>query len=108
MYGIDLDTPLPTEEMEALVDSIAKRVVNMGLETPAVLFLETHKPLSFIASQGLLVAMPFFAPIVGAQRMADFSKLLKNRENIDLLIDRIEYISAEKDKLEKPSTEGQG
>lgn len=107
MHRIDLDTPLTPEQLETVMETVAQKIVNMRLETPAVLFLEMHKPLSFIASQGLLVAMPFFAPLIGAQNMADFSKLLKDRENIDLLIERIDYIAAENDKLNAHSARNQ-
>ena len=42
-------------------------------------------------------AMPFLAPVVGAQRMADLSRLLADRANVELLIDRIEEMAAERD-----------
>lgn len=82
------------------MDSIARKVVDRRLEMPAVLFLEMHKPLSFLASQAMLVAMPMFGPLLGAQEMADLSKILRNRENIDLLIERIENMAAAKDEID--------
>jgi len=93
---IDLGSPLKPDEVSAIADSIARRIVDRRLETPAVFLLETHKPLSFVASQAVLVAMPFLAPVVGAQRMADFSRLLADRANIELLINRIEEMAAER------------
>jgi len=94
---IDLSSPLEPDEVSAIADSIARRIVARRLETPAVFLLETHKPLSFVASQAVLVAMPFLAPVVGAQRMADLSRLLADRANVELLIDRIEEMAAERD-----------
>jgi hypothetical protein len=99
MLGVDLDTPLDGEKLDCLVDTVARSIVDRGLEAAAVLFLEMNRPLSFIASQSLLVAMPFFAPFVGAQRMADFSKVLRDRENVELLIRRIEDMAADKDRM---------
>ncbi|MCE5315373.1 MAG: hypothetical protein ABFD49_06400 [Armatimonadota bacterium] len=95
MSGIDIISPLGEEERASLINSIAGKIVARRLETPVVLFLEMHKPLSFIASQTALVTMPFFAPFIGAQGMADFSKLLRDRENIDRLITRIEELANE-------------
>ncbi|MGQ9454536.1 MAG: hypothetical protein ACUVRS_07135 [Armatimonadota bacterium] len=80
-----------------MVDSIARHIVNRKLEVPSVLFLEMHKPLSFVASQATIVAMPFLAPIVGARRLTDLSRLLAEREHIEILINRIEELAAERD-----------
>lgn len=107
MLGADLDSPLSDEDRDALIDLVARKIVDRRLEMPVVLFLEMHKPLSFVASQAVLVAMPFLGPLIGGQQMANFSKLLQSRENIDLLIERIETMSAEFDEKKKPSAEGQ-
>ncbi|MGC8864060.1 MAG: hypothetical protein ACP5R5_14985 [Armatimonadota bacterium] len=98
MLGVQLDGPLAEEERDALVDWIARRIVARRLETPAVFLLETHKPLSFVASQAVLVGMPFLAPLVGAQKTADFSRLLADRTSIELLIRRIEELAEERDR----------
>lgn len=108
MLGIDLHTPLTIDERNSLIDTLAKKAVDRRLETMAVLFLEMHKPLSFLASQTALVAMPMLGPFMGAQSVADLSKLLSNRENIDLLISRIEDMAADKDKPDTQAVENQG
>jgi hypothetical protein len=105
MTGVDLDTPLDEEALRALVDSVARKVVDRGLEAAAVLFLEMYKPLSFLVSQSLMVGMPFLSPFVGAQRVADISKALKDRENIEVLVRRIEDVAAEKDKAKNAALE---
>ena len=107
MLDIDLHKPLTEEQRDAAIDSIAKKVVDRRLETPAVLFLEMHRPLSFIGSQVVLVAMPLLAPLVGAQRTVDFSKLLRDRANVELLILRIEEMAADRDRATQPA-EDQG
>lgn len=96
---MDLFEPLTPEEASAIVDSIARRIVERRLETPAVLFFEMHKPLSFLASQAAIVAMPFLGPLIGARRMADLSRLLSQRDYVEQLISRIEEMAAERDKL---------
>lgn len=97
MYDVDLCTPLTDERRGEVIDAIARKIVGRRLETPAVLFLDMHKPLSFIASQAMLVGLPFLGMFFGAQPVADISKLLKDRENVEALIERIEEMSAEKD-----------
>lgn len=97
MLRLDLDTPLTPDETRGIIDSIARRVVARRLECPAVVFLEMHKPLSFIASQGIVCALPLVGPLVGAETMARFSRLLRDRGNIEALIARIEELAAERD-----------
>ena len=80
-------------EIDALIEDVAKWVVGRRLETPAVLFLETHKPLSFLASQSVLVGTPLLAPLLGLERMEQYHLLLEKSENVDRLIDRIEELS---------------
>ena len=108
MFGIDMDTPLTGEQIDSIVDSIARKIVDRRLEVPAVLLLETHKPLSFVASQATLVAMPMLAPLVGAQRMADFSKILADRANVELLISRIEELAGARDRSERADVTTEG
>ncbi len=108
MLGVDLDTPLDAEQLRLLVDSVAKPIVDRRLEVPAVLFLETYRPLSFVASQSLLVAMPFLAPFVGAQRVADLSKILKDRANVEVLLRRIEDMANDRDTGKNAALESQG
>lgn len=94
----ELGEPLSEEETQQVIDEIASAIVKRRLETPAVLFLEMHKPISYIAGQGLIVAMPVLGPMLGPERMAKFSRLLQKRENVERLIQRIEEMSEESDK----------
>lgn len=97
MLGLDLDKPLTTDEAREAIDSIAGKIVARRLESPAIIFLEMHKPLSFITSQAMLVALPMVGPLIGAERMVAFSKLLADRANIDVLISRIEEMVTQRD-----------
>jgi hypothetical protein len=90
-----IDTDLSPRRRDELIDAAARRIVRWGLDTPAVLFLEMHRPLTFLAGQSLLVAMPFLAAFVDQRHLVDWSRLLQSRDNIDLLIDRIEALSGE-------------
>jgi len=99
MLDVDICTPITDERRDEIIDSIASKIVGRRLEMPAVLFLDMHKPLSWIASQGMLVAMPFLGMIFGAQSIADLSKILAQRENIEALIARIEDMSVQGDKV---------
>ncbi len=90
----DWGAPLTDEERDRFIDKIATNVVKRGLETPAIIFLEMHKPVSFFASQGLVVFSPFMAPFVGFDNVQLASRLLDKRENVERLIQRIEELAA--------------
>jgi hypothetical protein len=108
MNNIDITTPLTKEELDSIADTVAEKVVERRLETPAILFLEMHKPLTFIASQAVLVAMPMIGPVIGIDGMATLSKLLRDRENIELLISRIEEKALARDARPPKAAESQG
>ena len=82
-----------TEEqarVERLIERAAERIARYRLQSPAVLFLEMHRPLAGVASQLVHFASPFFAPFLGLERVEDLALLLSKGEYVDRLIDRIE------------------
>ena len=88
--SFDWDAELQPEERDALIDKIARQVTSRGMQIPAILLLEMHKPLAFLAGQGLLVSSGFLAPIFGPKNVQQYSRLLESRDNIERLIRRIE------------------
>lgn len=102
----DWNAPLSESEREELLEKIANGIVKRGMSVPAVLFLEMHKPLSFLAGQGLIVASPFVAPLVGYENLRAGTRLLADRENIERLIRRIE--DKDQDRRQAPSGEAPG
>ncbi len=86
---------------EALFGRLAQWVVERRLTAPAILFLESHRPLSFIGSQFMVVASPFvhffepfFKGLVGEgyehRLYTRFAELIAERENVERLIIEIE------------------
>ena len=97
----EVEGDLSPEERDKMIDELARKIVSKGMETPAILFLEMHKPVAFMAGQSLLVAGPFLAPLFGIEGVNRYSSLLSERGNVELLIRRIEDLSAEKDAQKK-------
>lgn len=97
----ETDAGLSPEDRDKLIDELAQKIVNRGLETPAILFLEMNKPVAFLASQTMLVAAPFLAPIMGIEGTQRYSSLFSTQENVELLIRRIEDLAADKDAQKK-------
>ncbi|MCS7301124.1 MAG: hypothetical protein NZ556_06170 [Fimbriimonadales bacterium] len=88
--------PLTEAQKQQLIDALARQVVQRGLSSPAILFLELHKPFAFIGSQAGIVFSPFLAPFFGFDRIDQYTQLLSERENWERLVERIEELEEEK------------
>ena len=77
-------------EDEALLDRLAELTVRHRMTVPAIFFLESVKPLSFVGSQ----ALHFFEPMVHAffnvREYERFALLMERRENFEALLVKIE------------------
>ena len=80
---------LPPED-QALFDQLARWLVERRLETPAVLFLETARPLSFVGSQAMHFFQPFANALFATPDYERFARLLDDRGNVEILIQTIE------------------
>lgn len=92
--------PLEADE-QALIDKVAHKVVDKGWTVPAIMFLESVKPLNFISSQ----VMVFFEPIVQTvftfKDYTTFRTALEKRESIEILLLKIEEFDAKALSREK-------
>lgn len=77
-------------EDERLLDRIADRVVGMSMTVPAILFLESVKPLSFVGSQALYFFEPMVRAFFTVPEYERFAALLERRETLEALLVRIE------------------
>ena len=80
-------------DLDNTLDSIARRVVAAKLETPAVFFLELHKPLKGVAHTLGLFLEPMAAPFFGIERVEKYRVIFEKEENIEKLISLIESFS---------------
>jgi hypothetical protein len=74
----------------ALIRKLADFVVRRNMSVPAIMFLESVRPLNFVGSQ----AMVFFKPIISRfftrEEYDKLATMLEKREVIDRLIKEIE------------------
>jgi hypothetical protein len=84
-----------------ILSRIATWVVERRMAAPAIIFLESHRPLSVVGSQAMIAASPivsFFEPflrMIGGPRFDHatferFACLMEDRDNVELLIIEIE------------------
>lgn len=86
---------------DELLEAVAKRVVGMRLAVPAVFFLESTKPLSFLGSQLLIFLQPFVQAFLTVKSYERFSHLMEDRDNVEKLIQRMEQLDEEQRVEEK-------
>jgi hypothetical protein len=84
------ELPPLTAEDEALLDRLATRVLELRMEVPAILALETAKPLTVVASQALIFLEPMIQSLFRFSDYRRFTTLIERREVMESLMRRIE------------------
>ncbi len=82
-------TTLPEADL-ALLDRLASRVVELHLEVPAILTLETAKPLTLLAGQTLVFLQPIAQSLFHIPDYRRFAALIERRETLEILVRLIE------------------
>lgn len=92
---------LPPEEQELapeerdLIRRIAQKIVERQMTVPAILFLESVKPLNYIGSQVLVFLEPFMHAILKSVKDYNlFRKMMEKRDNVERLLQKIEELDA--------------
>ena len=81
---------VPEEEAEALLEMLADGIVQRRLAVPAVLLLETCKPLYFVGSQIMIAFHPFVAAFVKGDDYRKVALLMEKDANVEDLLQRVE------------------
>lgn len=91
---------IPPEE-DAVLDKIAKKVVHWQMAVPAILFLESVKPLNYIGAQAMVFFEPIIQSVFSIKDYDTFRIAMERRENIENLLQKIEAYDAVAYKKEK-------
>ncbi len=73
---------------QKLIEEIARRIEQFKVTAPAILFLESCKPLAFLGAQMLWAAQPFLNP--WSSRASELALLFEDPMGIEQLIERLE------------------
>ena len=97
-----LEEKEPLTEHEAQVmHRLAAKVVEWRMTVPAILFLESVKPLNFIGSQMMVFFEPFVQTIFNLKDYDTWREMMEQRENVERLLLKIEELDAEVLQKEK-------
>jgi len=90
-----------SEEDKKLMDKMAGVIVSRRLTAIAIFFLESSRPLSFVGSQFLIFMQPFIQSIFNVQDYDRITKLMEDRNNVELFIQTIEDVESKRNKSVK-------
>ncbi len=91
-----------TEEQRRAVDRLAQMIVRFGLTVPAILTLESMRPLSFVGSQFMHVLSPSITALFTAPEWDALAGLLEDRRGLDYLLDQIEAADRARTESSRP------
>lgn len=83
---------LSREREDELAEEIAQLAIRKGMAAPVIMFLESVKPLSFVASQ---LAVFGLSPLFGllGERSEEYAVFFSKRENVERVLERVEELS---------------
>ncbi|RKY29325.1 MAG: hypothetical protein DRP79_00700 [Planctomycetota bacterium] len=90
-----------TPRQRGIIDRVADWTVRRGMTTPAILCLESVKPLSYVGSQVVVFFAPALEVLFDPVSISAFVSLMEDRNNVELLLREIESRDAEQQKKEK-------
>ncbi len=91
-----------TQEELDLLERLAQAVVRRRMAAPAVLFLESLMPLSYIGSQVMHFLRPFMTLLFSQEEYDRLSHLLERRSTVEYLIEIIKRLEGD-----NPSASGE-
>ncbi|RKZ31005.1 hypothetical protein DRQ36_03570 [bacterium] len=92
-WHVDWDKEFTTELSEeelGLFDKVAEEVAKRQLVVPALMLIESLKPLNWIGSQFMLLVEPFTVYIFDWKQLRTLRRALQKRDSMEELAKRIE------------------
>ncbi len=90
-----------SSRQEEILTKIAQKVVSWKMSVPAILFLESVKPLNYVGSQMMAFFEPFVQAIFSWKDYDEFRKMMEERGTVERLLQRIEQLDSEAQEKEK-------
>lgn len=83
------------ERAREIIEKISKFIVRRKMAAPAILAIESLRPLNFIGSQILYFLAPFAEVIFNAKEYQEFAALIEKDKYVKLLLKRIDELDEE-------------
>ena len=82
-----------SEPQVAAVDAVVKFIDRFGMHVPAILTLESMRPLTFVGSQFMHLLTPSIGAFLTVTQWEAMAALLEDRDGIEYLIRKIEDVA---------------
>ena len=92
------DSFSPNIKEEVVVEKVCNEIVKRHLTLPAIVMLETFRPLNYLGSQVMHFFHPIISSILTIDGYSDFTALLEKRESVDYIINKLKSIDDKKNK----------
>ena len=92
--------PLSAEDMD-LLRRLAARVAELRMETPAILALETARPVSLVAGQAMIFFEPFVQSLFRLGDYRRYAALAERRDALEALVQLIESAAEARDSARR-------
>lgn len=80
----------PTETERELVERVAAEIARRGLTLPALVMLESSRPLSGLGGQALRFVEPWFAAVTNAAGLKVLAELLERPGGMDFVVSTLQ------------------
>ncbi|HAV92600.1 TPA: hypothetical protein DCW38_05405 [candidate division WOR-3 bacterium] len=94
---------ISSDRKKEIISKIAKNIVLRGLTAPAIMFLESVKPMNFLGSQVMVFFEPIILTFFNISEYREASLMFEERDTIEKLINEIENQENEIKKDKKKS-----
>jgi len=101
-YELPPEEEALSEKEQQILFKLADFIVRKGMTVPAILTLETVKPLNYIGSQAMVFLEPFVQAVIrDVSGYNTFRRMMEKRENVERLLQKVEELDAIQFQKEK-------
>jgi len=106
-FAVDRPGPAePTDAQRRLVDKVCVEIVRRRLTTPALIFLETSRPLNYLGAQAMHFLQPIATVVLDRDGYRSFTEFLEQRGSVDYFCNRIQDLETQAER-KQPKRAGQ-
>ncbi|MEP0814090.1 MAG: hypothetical protein HRF49_05435 [bacterium] len=104
-FGIGYAEPPLSESDEAALMRVGDLVVSRRMEVPAIMALESLRPMNFLGSQVMVMLKPFVGIITDDTFWVSVQEAFEKRASVNFLIEYIEERMNERKRAERAPLE---
>jgi len=83
---------VPKERALELIEKVSVFFASRRMGAPAILLLESVRPMNFIGSQVMYFLAPFANILFKGNEFEEFAALMQDRESVEIMIKRIDEL----------------